>query len=179
MKAGPNPTQRPFSRARKSVARLLSLFVHDPEDEPFLDPSQRLAKDTNFLSLLVALLFVAGMVVAGIAVWQAWAGAVLLSFAFFAAALLFGFLFGIPKSVSESAASGNKVAAETQLAVNTNLEQISDWLTKIIVGVGLVELKVLPSYVDRLMTYVSPVLVNSPDAKSICTISLSAHRQQR
>jgi tetratricopeptide (TPR) repeat protein len=170
MKGEPNPTQRPLSKARKSIARLFALFGHDPKEEPFLDPSQRLAKDTNFLSMLVGVLFFAGMIVAAAAAWHAWAGALLLGFAFFAAALLFGFLFGIPKSVSESAApSGSKVVAEAQLAVNTNLEQISDWLTKIIVGLGLVELKVLPSYLDRLMTYVSPVLVNSPDAKSICT----------
>ena len=55
-----------------------------------------------------------------------------------------GFLFGIPKSLQADAAS---VATPTpgvpmrgRLVTNTNLEQISDWLTKILVGVGLTQL---------------------------------------
>ena len=34
---------------------------------------------------------------------------------------------------------------QLQYRVNTNLEQISDWLTKILVGVGLAELHRLPA----------------------------------
>ena len=48
-----------------------------------------------------------------------------------------GFIFGVPRL---RAASGG--GATTSVFVpNTNLEQISDWLTKIVVGVGLVEAK--------------------------------------
>ena len=47
-----------------------------------------------------------------------------------------GFLFGIPHTVQGSASSTD----ETQYHGNTNLEQVSDWLTKIIVGVGLVQI---------------------------------------
>jgi hypothetical protein len=39
--------------------------------------------------------------------------------------------------------------------VNTNLEEISDWLTKIIVGVTLVELKSLPPYAEKLANRVT------------------------
>ena len=49
-----------------------------------------------------------------------------------------GFIFGIPKTVSAAAASSNQTVETYQ--GNTNLEQISDWLTKILVGAGLVEL---------------------------------------
>ncbi len=51
---------------------------------------------------------------------------------------LFGFLFGIPRSLQaqkdEVAASGREPAAEkpSGYGPNTNLEQISDWLTKIL-----------------------------------------------
>lgn len=47
-----------------------------------------------------------------------------------------GLLFGIPKSRfgDESGA-----AAVSRFLPNTNLEQISDWLTKILVGVGLAQ----------------------------------------
>jgi hypothetical protein len=60
---------------------------------------------------------------------------------------LVGFLFGIPRTLSlpadgpEGAARGPDVV---HYRVNTNLEQISDWLTKILVGVGLAELHQLP-----------------------------------
>jgi hypothetical protein len=75
---------------------------------------------------------------------------------------LVGFLFGIPRTLSLPAAglAGEEspaVAAgaarrsapgrtpyEVHYRVNTNLEQISDWLTKILVGVGLAELHRLP-----------------------------------
>lgn len=53
-----------------------------------------------------------------------------------------GFLFGIPRTVQGSAATNG----ETQYQGNTNLEQVSDWLTKILVGVGLVQLgRALPA----------------------------------
>ena len=46
-----------------------------------------------------------------------------------------GFLFGVPRVVqSPVASSGNGYTQH----VNTSLEQISDWLTKIIIGLGLV-----------------------------------------
>jgi len=38
---------------------------------------------------------------------------------------------------------------------NTNLEQISDWLTKILVGVGLTQLREIPGQVQRLATQCS------------------------
>jgi hypothetical protein len=53
-----------------------------------------------------------------------------------------GFLFGIPRTILGSAAS----TGETQYQGNTNLEQVSDWLTKILVGVGLVQIgRALPA----------------------------------
>jgi hypothetical protein len=59
----------------------------------------------------------------------------------FAAALavgvVVGFLFGIPRRLQREELDPGVGSA---LLVNTNLEQISDWLTKIIVGVGLVEI---------------------------------------
>jgi hypothetical protein len=40
-------------------------------------------------------------------------------------------------------------------SANTNLEQISDWLTKIIVGVGLVQLTVIPGKLRSLADYLA------------------------
>ena len=53
-----------------------------------------------------------------------------------------GFLFGIPRS----AQSADRTIDAARYHGNTNLEQVSDWLTKIILGVGLVQLdRLLPS----------------------------------
>ncbi len=79
-----------------------------------------------------------------------------------------GLLFGIPKSVSDPEASEqtsstdagptNRKTTEnptgrSSYAVNTNLEQISDWLTKIIVEVGLTELGNIRSQFQALAKY--------------------------
>jgi hypothetical protein len=53
-----------------------------------------------------------------------------------------GFLFGIPITSRQHTAG----TSETPYETNTNLEQVSDWLTKIIVGVGLVQIgRALPA----------------------------------
>jgi tetratricopeptide (TPR) repeat protein len=76
---------------------------------------------------------------------------------------LVGFLFGIPRRlqngerVKEQAETVNAEQSEGMLYEgNTNLEQISDWLTKIIVGVTLVKLAdivtELEKYGDRIAT---------------------------
>ena len=73
--------------------------------------------------------------------WGAWATAVLIAGASFLGGGLVGFLFGIPRAVQGSTAH----TRATQYQANTNLEQVSDWLTKIIVGVGLVEIgRIIP-----------------------------------
>lgn len=59
----------------------------------------------------------------------------------FAAGALLGFLFGIPRFLAQQGATAVPGATDgPTYAPNTNLEQISDWLTKILVGVGLVQL---------------------------------------
>jgi hypothetical protein len=59
-----------------------------------------------------------------------------------------GFLFGIPKVLQSdlSASAGTPYRQQP----NTNLEQISDWLTKIIVGLGLIEIRSIPPFLHRM-----------------------------
>jgi hypothetical protein len=80
-----------------------------------------------------------------------------------------GFLFGLPRTLTSSevreararqraegdAQSGDSPAeqsaasaASAKSEVNTNLEKISDWLTTIIVGVGLTQLEEIPGALD-------------------------------
>jgi len=69
--------------------------------------------------------------------------------------LLAGFLFGIPKvlqgkgGISEPktgvATANQSQESRYQQQVNTNLTEISDWVTKIIVGLGLINLNKVPA----------------------------------
>lgn len=91
------------------------------------------------------------------------AGSALLAGAFL------GFLFGIPRSLQQAGTSesgSGKDAAETPqggsgragYGANTSLEQISDWLTKILVGVGLTQLSSLPSALEDFAKFAVPGL---------------------
>lgn len=80
--------------------------------------------------------FAVGAVVAGTGAMVAW---------------LFGLLFGIPRSIARPgdpapapANAAQASAAQPTSRVNTNLEDVSDWLTKTLIGVGLTQLNSLP-----------------------------------
>lgn len=94
--------------------------------------------------------------------------AVLWSLACLIAGGFVGFLFGIPRILqSDTAAAPRPVsqpgesgtAFETPVASNyrpnTNLDQISDWLTKIIVGLGLVNLQKVPERLSQAAEFIA------------------------
>jgi CheY-like chemotaxis protein len=106
--------------------------------------------------------------------------ATLWSMACLACGAIIGFLFGIPRvlqgdvarvpaeqpgSVQNETASNPQVTYQQQ--VNTNLEQISDWLTKIIVGIGLIELRRLPELLNRSSTFIGQGLGAAPGSQSL------------
>lgn len=78
-----------------------------------------------------------------------------------------GFLFAIPKAGSLTASQPNTSADQigseqdtgnrnTIFKVNTNLEEVSDWLTKIVVGLGLIQFQNIDTHVQKLATLVAP-----------------------
>ncbi|HEV2913523.1 MAG TPA: hypothetical protein VGX92_09595 [Pyrinomonadaceae bacterium] len=89
---------------------------------------------------------------------------------------LLGFLFGIPRTLQQefpvkpipdnAKDKENRPDAATPATdyrANTNLEQISDWLTKILVGVGLTQ---IPAISGRLQQIANAVAVGLGDANS-------------
>lgn len=93
--------------------------------------------------------------------------------AFLLAGFLLGFVFGIPRISKDSGtqtSSGQPLAEPSQgqapslssvqkspysvVEPNSNLVEISDWLTKIIVGVGLVQLNKIPAKIQDLTAYI-------------------------
>jgi hypothetical protein len=84
------------------------------------------------------------------------------------AAALLGFIFGVPFTRDGSVAfrgddgegTPNKEKSpgfnlSSPYRPNTSLEQISDWLSKMLVGVGLVEIKAIPGKLEILAAYVA------------------------
>lgn len=89
------------------------------------------------LGILVALIYVTQ--VPGQARWTAFGTAVAVAGAAALVGGIIGFLFGIPLT-SQTGAQGDAGSGSGTFKPNTNLEQVSDWLTKIIIGVGLVQI---------------------------------------
>jgi outer membrane murein-binding lipoprotein Lpp len=91
---------------------------------------------------------------------------------------MLGFLFGIPRTFQGDEPS--KYATETSertdpkidYKANTNLEQISDWLTKILVGVGLTQLTTLPEKLQQVASFVAQGLGDAPAAPAFAGVLL-------
>ncbi len=66
-----------------------------------------------------------------------------------------GFLYGIPKTRSGSAPATGADTGFASYAPSTNLEQVADWLTKILVGAGLAELQSLRSTLGATATFLA------------------------
>jgi hypothetical protein len=75
------------------------------------------------------------------------------------AGALFGFVFGIPRTldptsraaVATATSQGGAAAAPNVLmAANTNLERISDWLTTLLIGATLVQIKDIAAWIGGL-----------------------------
>ncbi len=96
---------------------------------------------------------------------------------------LVGFVFGIPHTrfredaepgASEGSKQGQSVAGSqpANYRPNTSLEQISDWLTKMLVGVGLVEVKVIPGGLRDVARYLAGGLVGGQYAEAFVLTTL-------
>jgi hypothetical protein len=82
--------------------------------------------------------------------------AVLVGGACLSAGALVGFLFGIPRMLQNGTVLPENVNKKRIISQNDNLVQISDWLTKIIVGVGLTQLYSIPGFMLKIGDHLGP-----------------------
>lgn len=82
---------------------------------------------------------------------------------------ILGFLFGIPKTIQSE--KNPSTADNIDYQVNTSLEQISDWLTKMIVGAGLVELKDIKTSLVSISARIASD-INNGQSQSIIIASI-------
>ena len=80
---------------------------------------------------------------------------------------LTGFLFGVPKGPSDR---DEQQRSGFFYRPNTNLEQVSDWLTKIIVGVGLIQAREIGGIIDQVGTRVGTAVGDLPGVKGSGTV---------
>jgi tetratricopeptide (TPR) repeat protein len=131
----------------------------------------KVSTDVSMVSYYLLVFFVGGLALVYI---QERGGkpftALLWALACFTVGATIGFLFGIPRVLQQDATAappssagagpGATSALTYNLKVNTNLEQISDWLTKIFVGLGLVELQRVPDHLNRAAAFIAYGLTN-------------------
>lgn len=124
-----------------SVLERLDGFLERRQEREAGEKIRRLAREDKarkawYWAVGTAMLLgILGIVFLAFSRFEIYACALLIALAACLVGAFAGFLFGIPKTVTSdaTAAGGNEYTG------NTNLEQISDWLTKILVGAGLVE----------------------------------------
>ncbi|MFB7472720.1 hypothetical protein [Kitasatospora sp. NPDC056184] len=92
--------------------------------------------------------------------WQALGGGLVVACAATLVGGALGFLFGVPRVRGGAGGAPSAGGGEPHgsYAPNTNLEQVSDWLTKVLLGVGLTQLGSLGERLDRLGTALAPAL---------------------
>lgn len=68
--------------------------------------------------------------------------------------VVLGFLFGVPR-LNRNYDPGDDYGRTTKYHPNTNLEEVSDWLTKIIIGVTLTQLTQIPGYLQGIAGHIT------------------------
>lgn len=149
------------------------------------DSEKRAERDLQRVAVIAGMSTGLGLVGAGtygaLLGGNAWAGALVWALAALACGAAMGFLFGIPRVLQEGGAgganAGNGGKPGYRQQVNTNLEQISDWITKILVGIGLVELREMPRRLDELSRFVARSICepDCPEAASSFVMAVLAY----
>ena len=138
------------------------------------------ADDQGWIRGLTLVIVVGVVGLVGFAGWSAaefsWSGvaaALLLAGACLLVGALIGFLFGIPRALQqEDAREDGSAAGTSSYRANTNLEQISDWLTKILVGVGLTQLAEIPAALTKAGEHLGGAFTGSAAAAEVASVAI-------
>lgn len=120
-----------------------------------MENNRQAVKINRSISLWPTIIILAGIVAvsAGAAIspsyWDFFGLLLTLSLATLLGGMVFGFLFGIPR-LNRNYDPREDYDRTTKYSPNTNLEEVSDWLTKIIIGVTLTQMTKIPSYLQRI-----------------------------
>jgi hypothetical protein len=135
----------------------------------------------GILAMVVMLAALAGWMAVNGGGWAIAGVSVLISLAAFASGSVLGFLFGVPRVLaraSENGAAGGadnppEMAGKRLLQSNTNLERISDWLTTMLVGVGLTQVVAVPGAISKFYGFLAESRIGCP-ASGACSAHVLA-----
>jgi|HubBroStandDraft_6_1064221.scaffolds.fasta_scaffold25380_2 hypothetical protein len=90
-----------------------------------------------------------------------------------------GFLFGVPRTLQEtgnedkgSDKTANRDQKQSAYRPNTNLEQISDWLTKVLLGAGLTQISSIRVSIRNLGTTLAPGFGGMENASAFAIVTV-------
>ncbi|MGC4039940.1 MAG: hypothetical protein QM710_03865 [Flavobacterium sp.] len=124
--------------------------------------AEKTLKSASFIGLFIGLIGLIGYPISISGKLLIFIG-ILLASATFMSSFFIGTLFGMPKRNDE---------LNSSYSVNNSLVEISDWLTKIIVGLGLVNLKQIPVYLMAIGKYISDACGNIDGSISVFSITV-------
>ena len=101
----------------------------------------------------------------GATVWSVVGVGFITAAAAMVAGAIVGFLFGLPKTREQT-------DSKALLATNSNLDKVSDWLTTILIGLGLVQLGEVPDGVGHLAETIAPGLGGDVGAETFAAALL-------
>ena len=90
---------------------------------------------------------------------------------------MFGFLFGVPKSNVDLLGPDGvpNSGDEPSYVPNTNLETISDWFTKLVIGAGLVQLKEIIPWVGQMGATAGAAMTSPEEPLAVIATALLVH----
>ena len=152
--------------SRKLFSRLGGLFSRRQDGQATAklgDHSQAFARQVRRDTMLVVGSFLVAFVVLGVSLgsntgqdFAVFAASALIAAAAASVGAIVGFIFAIPRALQSSDIQPDH--KYTRYLENTNLEQISDWLTKILVGISLVQISSLRPALAALGRNLAPML---------------------
>jgi hypothetical protein len=145
---------------------LRAAALYSPEEQKISDASRTIGRAVVTVAVLgVVALWIWAYGVGGAAAdtppgfWALMGANLLLGWAAAAAGAVLGFIFGIPRTMNAAdraavanAVSQDGITGKTQavMAANTNLERVSDWLTTLLIGATLVQVKDIVRWIGGL-----------------------------
>jgi len=135
----------------------------------------------TFIGILIGTVFITALAGCASGDFRSIPVTLLWALACFATGTCLGFLFGIPKVLQQDSEGsdnsgpnklGKSSKAYRQL-VNTNLIEISDWLTKIIVGLGLINFGKIPSIVLGVATIFAQAITGGDPSKGVISVAVA------
>ncbi len=113
------------------------------------------SEDLRYTCKVIGLAFLVGLIPGIWFTGAKWGAPLMAACACFSVGAILGLLFGIPRSLQAGAhdpKNNEPGAAGGGFGENTNLEQISDWLTKILIGASLVQMREIKDLLIKLAT---------------------------